>query len=211
MRSLGVLDAIIISASAAAMATPDDALSAMRRGCLGCHDRTDSAGGLDLEAIVSGGNLAWRLDLARVATLMFGYQGTGCTYPEIGVADGHHPLTHHAGNEGMIEKVRRINPYQAELFGHFVRGLEAVNEDGRSLLDRSMIVLRAGIADWNRHDHQDLPVLLAGAAGGAWRTGRTLEVPRGTSMCNLYMSMLETIGAGQTRFGDSTGTLGGLG
>ncbi len=210
MRSLGLLGAIIISASAAAGATPDDALSAMRRGCLGCHDRTDSAGGLDPEAIVSGGNLAWRLDLARVATFMFGNQSTGCTYPEIGFTDGHHPLTHHAGNEGMIQKVRRINLHQAGLLGHFVRGLEAAREDGRSLLDRSLIVRGAGFADWNRHDHQDLPVLLAGAAGGAWRTGRTLEVPRGTPMCNLYMSMLETMGAGQTRLGDSIRPLGGL-
>ena len=120
--------------------------------------------------------IAFQADLTRVATLMVGREGSLQSYPEIGVPDPHHPLTHHQNNPEWIEKVARINVHHLELFAHFVARLKATPDGDGTLLDHSMVVYGSAIADGNKHTHEDLPVLLAGRGGGAIKTGRHVVV-----------------------------------
>lgn len=156
--------------------------------------------------------LAFRADITRVATLMVGREGSTRPYPEIGIADGHHPLTHHRGDADMLGKVTEINVYHARLFAEFLGKLRTAEDyDGASLLDSSLIVYGAGIADGNNHTHDQLPTVLVGRGGGAVKTGRHLIYQRETPITNLYRTMVETAGASPEFIGDSTGRLDGLG
>ena len=110
--------------------------------------------------------IAFQADLTRVATLMVGREGSLQSYPEIGVPDPHHPLTHHQNNAEWIEKVARINVHHMELFAHFVSRLKATPDGDGTLLDHSMVVYGSAIADGNKHTHESLPVLLVGRGGG---------------------------------------------
>ncbi len=114
--------------------------------------------------------LALQSDLTRVSTLMIGREGSLRTYPEIGVPDPHHPLTHHRDNPEWIEKVTKVNVFHMELFARFVGKLTAMPEGDGTVLDHTMIVYGSGIADGNKHTHENLPVLLVG--GGAGVQGR---------------------------------------
>jgi hypothetical protein len=152
--------------------------------------------------------LAFRTDATRVATFMMANEGTNRTYPEIGVRDGHHHLSHHGGDRGKIDGIRRINRLQTELLAHFLRRLKETPEGEGSLLDRCTIVYGSGISDGNRHNHDDLPCLVAGR--GALSTGRHVRYPRDTPMANLFVSLLHAHGVRTDRFGDSTGPLAGL-
>jgi hypothetical protein len=142
---------------------------------------------------------------------MVGREGSTRPYPEIGIADGHHPLTHHRGDEEMLGKVTQINVYHAELFAEFVGKLRATEDGDGSLLDQSLIVYGAGIADGNDHTHDQLPTVLVGRGGGAVRTGRHLVYQRETPITNLFRTMIETAGARPEQIGDSTESLTGLG
>jgi len=159
----------------------------------------------DLQAI------AFQADLTRVSTLMVGREGSLQSYPEIGVPDPHHPLTHHQGNPEWIEKVARINAHHLELFAHLVSRLKATPDGDGTLLDHSMVVYGSAISDGNRHTHEDLPVLLAGRGGGAFRTGRHLVYEKPTPMTNLYLTLLDRMGVRPESIGDSTGRLEQLG
>jgi hypothetical protein len=151
--------------------------------------------------------LAFQTDATRVATLMAAAEGSNRTYPSIEVTDGHHQLSHHGGDARMIEQVKRIDRFHVEELARFVERLGAIPEGKGRLIDRCAIVYGSGIADGNRHDHDDLPIVLVGKAGGTISTGRYAPAPRGTPLANLYLSLLRRAGVAAERFGDSTGEL----
>jgi hypothetical protein len=150
--------------------------------------------------------VAFQTDMTRIATFMLTREGSSRTYREINLPEAHHPLTHHQGNPEMIEKVYRINRYHMELFAEFIGKMAKTPDGDGSLLDHSMIVYGAGLADGNKHEHVNLPVLIAGGACGTIKTGRHLEVAK-TPINNLYVSMLDRMGVPVETLGDSTGPL----
>jgi hypothetical protein len=152
--------------------------------------------------------LAFQTDTTRLSTLMLAGDGSNRTFPEIGVKDAHHHLSHHQNNQEMIEKIRRIDRFHVERFARFIQRMAETREGEGSLLDHSLIMLGSGISDGNRHNHEDLPILVAGRGGNAVETGRLVQSPKETPLCNLYLSMLERVGSKQESFGDSTGMLG---
>jgi hypothetical protein len=151
--------------------------------------------------------VAFQTDSTRVSTLMVGREGSLKTYREIDIADSHHPLTHHRGDAGMIEKVYRINRYHMELFSEFMAKLAKTPDGDGTLLDHTMILYGGGLADGNRHQHDELPVMLAGGACGSIRGGRHVQVKDHTPLNNLYVSMLSRMGVEIEKLGDSTGTV----
>jgi hypothetical protein len=154
--------------------------------------------------------VAFQADLTRVVTFLVTREGTSRAYREIGIADGHHPLTHHRNQVELMDKVARINRYHVEQFGAWIAKLKASPENDGSLLDNSMIVYGAGLADGNAHTHHDLPTLIAGRGGNVIKTGRRVVYRRETPMCNLFLTMMDRMGARMDHFGDATGHLTGL-
>lgn len=151
--------------------------------------------------------IAFQADITRVSTLMVGREGSMRVYPEIGIPDPHHPLTHHRNNGEWIEKVARINTLHVEMLAYFLGRLKSTTDGNGTLLDSTMIAYGSGLGDGNRHTHEDLPVLLAGRGGGAFRGGRHIRFPEGTPITNLYMTMLDRMGVRPDTLGDSTGKL----
>ncbi|MDJ0521578.1 MAG: DUF1552 domain-containing protein [Planctomycetota bacterium] len=151
--------------------------------------------------------LAFQTDTTRVATFMLGNGGSNATFPWIGVRGSHHGLSHHGGDKGKIAAIRKINRFHVSQYAYLLEKLKSVKEGEGTLLDSSMVVFGSGIADGNRHNHDNLPVLLAGGGGGSLRTGRHVRYPRWTPLNNLYLSMLERVGVHRTALGDSTGPL----
>jgi hypothetical protein len=151
--------------------------------------------------------VAFQADLSRVLTFLVTREGSSRPYREIGIPDGHHPLTHHRNDPGMKEKVARINDYHMRQFSDWMQRLKATTEGDSNLLANSMIVYGAGLSDGNRHTHNDLPVLIAGNAGGTIKSGRRIVYRKETPMSNLYLNMMDRMGAHIENFGDSTGRL----
>ncbi len=153
--------------------------------------------------------LAFQTDSTRVGTLLLAGDGTNYAFPQIGIPEGHHWLTHDAGsNPDQWEKVAKIDQYYAEHFARFIGKLKAMKDvDGSSVLDNSMIFYGGAIANGNRHNHDNLPVILAGGGGGALTPGRYVKFPS-QPMTNLFLTLADRMGAdGLERFGDSTGRL----
>jgi hypothetical protein len=150
--------------------------------------------------------IAFQADQTRIVTMMMGREGSMRTYPEIGVADPHHPLTHHRGNPEWIERVTQINTLHMELFSGFLRKLKETPDGDGSLLDHSIIVYGSGLSDGNRHAHEDLPVAVIGH-GGDFRLGQHIVYPKGTPMTNLFLTLLDRVGVQQETIGDSTGRI----
>lgn len=151
--------------------------------------------------------IAFQGDLTRISTYMFANEGSNRPYPMIGVSDGHHDLSHHGKDEEKLEKIRKIDQFHMEQFAYFLQRLDSVKEGEGTLLDHSLIVYGSGIGDGNRHNHDDLPILLAGGGNGTVKTGRHLVYSNDTPLNNLYLSMLDRLGAPVDSFGDSTGRL----
>ena len=147
--------------------------------------------------------LALQADLTRVVTMMMGREGSMRTYPEIGVPDPHHPLTHHRNTPEWIEKVTQVNTFHMRLFANFVEKLQATPDGDGTLLDQTTIVYGSGIADGDKHTHEDLPVLLVGGSG--FKMGRHVQYPVDTPMTNLYLTVLDKVGVRPETIGDSTG------
>jgi hypothetical protein len=150
--------------------------------------------------------IAFQADLTRVSTMMLGREGSVRTYPEIGVPDPHHPLTHHRGHPDFIEKVTKINCFHVELFAGFVKRLKATADGDGTLLDHSAILYGSALSDGNAHSNVDLPLLVAGHAGGL-RGGRHVASEAGTPVANLFVQLLNCVGMETERFADSTGQL----
>jgi len=152
--------------------------------------------------------LAFQTDSTRIATLLLAAEGSNHTFPEIGISEGHHNLSHHRNEPEIIAKVKKVDLWYATQLAKFLEKMEATKEaNGQSLLHNSMIVYGSGNADGNHHTHTNLPILLAGAGGGTLQTGRYLK-PEPAPLSNLMLSMADRMGAtGIERHGDSTGRL----
>ncbi|MCP4189841.1 MAG: DUF1552 domain-containing protein [Planctomycetaceae bacterium] len=151
--------------------------------------------------------LAFQADLTRVSSCMFANAGSNRSYREIDVPDGHHDLSHHGGNAEKLEKIRRINQYHIRQFAYFLERMKSIPEGDGSLLDNCMIVYGSGLSDGNRHNNENLPLLVAGRGGGTVETGRHVVYDVETPLNNLYLAMLDRIGVSVPRLGDSTSRL----
>lgn len=153
---------------------------------------------------------AFQADITRVSTIMIGREGSTRSYREIGISDGHHPLTHHMGNADMLEKVASINAFHTRLFAEFLTKMKATKDGESNLLDQSMIVYGSGISDGNVHTHDQLPTVLAGRGGKFLNPGRHIVYQRETPVANLFATMIERMDVRPEHVGDSTGRLAGL-
>lgn len=151
--------------------------------------------------------LAFETDSTRVATFLLAHDGSNRGFKEIGVSEGHHDLSHHQGDREKMAKIAKIDRFYAEQCAYFLQRLRAAKDrDGQSLLNNSMIVYCSGLSDANRHRHDELPVIVAGRAGGRLHPGRHVKLPVKTPMSNLFVSLLDKFGTPEERFGDSTGS-----
>ena len=154
--------------------------------------------------------LAFQTDMTRVITLLMGIEQSPRNYPEIGITEGHHGLTHHQGDKEKIEKVAQINEFHIKQFTYLLDKLKATPDGDGTLLDHSMIVYGSALADGNAHQHNNLPTVLAGRGNGTLRPGRHIRYADETPITNLFMSMLDRMGVPVEQIGDSTGRLEGL-
>lgn len=151
--------------------------------------------------------LALQADVTRIATFMVADESSNRSYPFLDVSEGHHSLSHHGGEQAKIDALRKINHWHVGEFARFVQRLKAMPEGNGSVLDHAQIVYGSDLADGNRHDHLNLPVLLVGRGNRAISPGQHLRFPKRTPMCNLFVSMLRSMNLKADSFGDSTGAL----
>ena len=151
--------------------------------------------------------LAFQADITRVFTFMMGRETSPRTFPEIGVSEPHHGLSHHGNKSEQLEKFARVNTYQVQQFSSFLEKLRTTPDGDGTLLDNSLLLYGGGLSNGNEHSHINLPLLLAGGAAGRLEGGRHLEYPIDTPMANLLLSVLEKIGVSEDQLGDSTGRL----
>lgn len=154
--------------------------------------------------------LAFQTDSTRVATFMFANEGSNRSYKQVGVADGHHDMSHHGGDPSKLENKRKIDLFHVEQLAYIIERMASIKEPGGTMLDNTMLVYGGGLGDGNRHNHDDLPILLAGGSNANLRPGRHMRYPRNTPMNNLFLSMLDRLGVRVETLGDSTGKLQGL-
>jgi len=154
--------------------------------------------------------IAFQADQTRIVTFLMTREGSSRPYRELGIPDGHHPLTHHRNQPELMEKVRKINEYHVRQFASFIEKMKSTKEGDATLLDNSMIVYGAGLQDGNAHLHEDLPTIIAGKGGNYIKTGRRIVARKETPMCNLFVTMMDRMGVHVENFGDSTGRLQGL-
>ena len=138
--------------------------------------------------------LAYQTDLTRVATFMIGREVSSRPYPEIGISDSHHPLSHHENDPVKIDDLGQVNRYHMEQFAHLVDRLAATPDGDASLLDQSLLVYGAGISDSNTHFHDNLPIALIGGRAAGLRGGRHVRYPDETPVTNLWMTLLDQDG-----------------
>jgi hypothetical protein len=155
--------------------------------------------------------LAFRTDSTRIATFLLAYESSNRTFPDIGVTEGHHNLSHHQGKKETLEKIAKIDLWYTQQLARFLEKLEEARDvDGRSMLHNSIIVYGSGNGDGNRHNHNNLPFILAGGGGGSLSPGRYLKV-KAQPMNNIYLSLLDRMGVSRLqRHGDSTGRIEGI-
>lgn len=154
--------------------------------------------------------LAFQGDLTRVATFVYANEGSNRSYKFIDVPEGHHDLSHHGNDKVKLEKIKKINLFHLQQFAHFLTKLKSIREGDGTLLDNCMVLYGSGNSDGNAHNHDDLPILLAGKGGGTVKPGRHVRYAKETPLTNLFLSMLDRMGAPADRLGDSTGRLGSL-
>ncbi|MGK0238269.1 MAG: hypothetical protein ACI92G_001734 [Candidatus Pelagisphaera sp.] len=154
--------------------------------------------------------LAFQSDSTRISTFIVAHDGSNRPYPQIGIKDGHHDLSHHRNSEEKKAKLAQINRFHTTQFAYFLERLKSVQEGDGSLLDNCIIQYGSCISNGNDHLHNNLPVILAGGGGGALKSGRHVRLNEETQMTNLYRSMLEVMDAPVEVMGDSTGKLGAV-
>lgn len=154
--------------------------------------------------------LAFQTDATRVITFMTANEGSNRSYKMVDVNDGHHEISHHQNDKDKVEKLKRIDLFLVTEFARFIKNLQSIQEGDGSLLDNCMVMYGSGLSDGNRHRHDDLPVILAGKAGGTIDTGRFIDLEGETPLNNLFLSMLDRVGANVPALGDSTGRLKAL-
>ncbi|MCG8449689.1 MAG: DUF1552 domain-containing protein [Pirellulales bacterium] len=152
--------------------------------------------------------VAFQTDSTRLATFPLAHEGSNRNFPELGITEGHHDLSHHKGKAENLEKIAKIDHFYMQQFAYFLQKLNAMKEaDGTSVLDNSMVLYGCAISDGNSHAHNDLPIVLAGGGRGTLNPGRHVQVGRDVPMTNLFLSLLDRLGVGAERIGDSTGRL----
>ncbi len=151
--------------------------------------------------------LAFQTDTTRVTSMIMARELSGLSYPNIGVPEAHHAISHHRGDPELIDKKSRIDSYHIRLLAEFAAAMHATPDGDGSLLDSSLLMFGSGMGDGNLHRHADLPCLLIGKLGGKIKTGQHVAYPSGTPMTNLLLTLLDTVGVKIDRFGDSTGRL----
>ena len=149
--------------------------------------------------------LALQGDVTRVITFQLARETSNRTYPEIGVNDPHHPLTHHGNDPEKIAKVAKINQFHVSLFAEFLQKLKATPEGDGSLLDHCLYLYGSGMGNPNLHDHVNLPILVAGGAAGRMKGGRHIKYAKPTPLANLHLTLLEKVGVRLDSFADSQG------
>jgi hypothetical protein len=154
--------------------------------------------------------LAFQTDSTRVCAFMLGREGSEQKYRMVGVNEGHHTISHHMSRQANLDKLKVINTYLVTQLAYLTGKLKSVAEGDGTLLDNCMVAFGSAIADPNRHNHHDLPMLLVGRGGGTIKTGRYVRYKADTPLNNLWLAMLERFGAKATKLGDSSGVLEGL-
>ncbi len=148
--------------------------------------------------------LAYQCDLTRVITLMIGNEHSGMTYPQVGVPDAHHPISHHQQEPDKIAKIAKINQYHVQMFARYLEKLQATPDGDGTLLDHVTLMYGAGIADSNSHSPLNIPMILAGGGAGHLRGGRHINF-KNTPLANLHLTLLDQFGVHWDKIGDSTG------
>jgi Protein of unknown function (DUF1552) len=151
--------------------------------------------------------LAYQVDLTRVVTFMLGREFSGVTYPQIGVPDAHHPITHHQQEVEKVAKVAKINHYHVTQFAYLLEKLQSTPDGDGSLLDHTIMMYGTGMGDCNAHDPRNIPLVLAGGRSAQLKGGRHLRYPKETPLANLHLTLLDKLGIHLDRMGDSTGRL----
>jgi hypothetical protein len=155
--------------------------------------------------------LAYQSDLTRISTFMLGREISNRAYPEIGISDSHHPLSHHQDKPINLERLHKINEYHFQQFAYLVEKLSGLKDGNGSVLDSSLFLYGAAISDSNTHFHEDLPIALVAGKTTGIKGDRYVKAPKGTPIANLYLTLLDKLGVRMDKFGDSTGTLNNLG
>jgi hypothetical protein len=153
--------------------------------------------------------LALQSDLTRVITFQLAREASTRTYPQIGVPEPHHPVSHHTNDPEKLAKLAKINTYHVLLFSYFVDKLRATPDGDGTLLDHSLVMLGSGMGNPDVHDHSNLPIVVAGG-GGTVKGGRHIRYAQPTPLANLHITLLDKVGARVDRFADSSGTLSEL-
>lgn len=152
--------------------------------------------------------LAFKTDQTRISSFLLAHDGSNRSFSALGVNEGHHGLSHHRRAQDKMDKIAKIDAFYVRQLAYFLERMKATEDtDGNTLLHNSMIVWGSGLSDADRHTHDDLPIIVAGNAGGKFKTGRHLDLPEKTPLNNLYMRMLVEAGAPVDRIGDSSGVL----
>jgi hypothetical protein len=149
--------------------------------------------------------LAMQGDVTRVSTFQLARETSNRTYPEIGVPDPHHPLSHHGNDPAKIARMAKINAFHVSLFAEFLQKLASVKEGNGTLLDHSLLLYGSGMGNPNVHDHINLPVIVAGGAAGGMKGGRHIKFDKPTPLANLHLTLLEKVGVRIDKFADSNG------
>ena len=151
--------------------------------------------------------LALQGDVTRVTTFQLARETSTRTYPEIGVPDAHHPLTHNGGDPEKLARVAKINAFHVSLFAYFLEKLQATPDGDGSLLDHSIYLYGSGLGNADKHDHVNLPILVAGGLAGRKAGGRHLRYTKPEPLANLHLTLLDRVGVRLDRFADSTGKI----
>jgi hypothetical protein len=154
--------------------------------------------------------LAYQTDLTRISTFMLAREVSGRAYPEIGVTDSHHPLSHHQDEAAKLERLHKINEYQFQQFAYLAVKLAEMSEGDGTMLDHTLLLYGTGISDSNTHFHDDLPIALVGGKGTGIKAGRYVRQPKGTPLANMHLTVLHKLGVRVEKLGDSTGRLDDL-
>ena len=154
--------------------------------------------------------LAFQGDITRVTTFQLAREASNRTYPEIGVPDPHHPITHHAKDPVKLAKIAKINQFHVSLFAEFLKKLKATPEGDGNLLDHSLFLYGSGMGNSDTHDHSNLPILVAGGAAGKMRGGRHIQFETPTPLSNLHLTLLNKVGVPLETFSDSNGRIDDL-
>ena len=149
--------------------------------------------------------LAYRCDLTRVITFMYGREQSARTYPQLGISDPHHQLTHHQNNPEKLEKCTKIQMHHVSLFTSYLEKLRSIPDGDGSLLDHVVLLFGGGLSNSDRHTHSPLPTVVVGGGASSIKGGRHVVYPEGTPLTNLHVTLLDKVGVPVEKLGDSTG------